>query len=115
MTRDWAGEERRKSQQPVHCLHEEDWGSLKSTVESLDKRINGSLVAIQKHMDVALGWRVAIIGVILSVVLQVVAFAYLWGSLSNQVETNTKRWERYFQTHSDSMVENGAKLGVAQL
>lgn len=95
MENDWDGGERRKEKQPVHCLHEEDWGSLKATVENLDRRINGSLNAISKHMDDGVVWRVAIIGLILSVVMQVVAFAYLWGGLSKQVQINTVRWEKH--------------------
>ena len=77
---------------PVYCLHENDWGALKVSVENLDKRINGSLIAIQKHMDDGKGWRLSIIGVVFAIIVQIVTFAFMWGGLNKQVEINTQRW-----------------------
>jgi hypothetical protein len=78
---------------PVYCLHENDWGALKVSVENLDKRINGSLMSIQKHMDDGRGWRMSIIGLVFAIIVQIVTFAFMWGGLAKQVEINTHRWE----------------------
>ena len=78
---------------PVYCLHEKDWGELKATIENLDKRINGSLHAIQKHMDDGKGWRMSIVGIIFAMIVQIVTFAFMWGGLNKQVEINTARWD----------------------
>lgn len=85
----YEGEERRKIAN--HCIHESDWGKLTATVENLDRRINGSLHEMEKHMDSGKGWRMSLIGVIVAIFLQIITFAYLWGGLTEQVEANGKR------------------------
>ena len=84
---EYNGSERRRNWH--NCLHENDWGALKATVENLDKRINGSLEAITKHMDDGDGWRKAIVGIVFCIFIQIGTFAYLWGGVTKQVEINT--------------------------
>ena len=87
----YEGEERRKTVQ-MHCIHENDWGKMTASIEALDKRINGSLHEMEKHMDEGVGWRVALLGVIITIFIQVGAFLYLWGGLTTVVNVNTKKW-----------------------
>jgi hypothetical protein len=86
----YVGLERRKTIQ-VHCIHENDWGKMTASIENLDKRINGTLHDMEIYMDSGKAWRMSIIGIILTIILQVVTFAYLWGGLSNQVYVNSSR------------------------
>ena len=93
----YVGEERRKVVEPVlpilpvHCIHESDWGRMTAAVENLDRRINGSLHEMEKHMDVGNAWRTAIVGMIVTIFLQVITFAYLWGGLTTTVSSQEKR------------------------
>jgi hypothetical protein len=70
---EYTGTDRR-----AHCLHESDWGGLKVTIENLDKRINGSLHSMERHMEVGNQWRMAIIGIMITIAIQIISFAYLW-------------------------------------
>lgn len=93
----YEGEERRKLS--THCIHENDWGKMMTSVENLDKRINGSLHQMEKHMEQGHGWRVALIGVIIAIFIQIIGFAYLWGGMSKQVEINTGRLTKVEALH----------------
>jgi hypothetical protein len=86
---DYQGEEHRQNQH--YCIHESDWGRMTASVESLDKRINGSLHEMEKHMMDGDGWRKALVGIIVSIFLQIITFAYLWGVLTTQVGGHEKR------------------------
>ena len=86
---DWDGQERRHTQ----CIHESDWGGMKVSIESLDRRINGSLHEMEKHMDVGNAWRMAILGIIVTIAIQIITFAYLWGGMTAIVDTITRKWE----------------------
>lgn len=92
----YDGEERRKPTVAaevaiVHCIHEHDWGKLTATVENLDRRINGSLHEMEKHMIAGEGWRKALFGIVIAIFLQIITFAYLWGGMTVQVEGHDKR------------------------
>lgn len=66
---------------------------IETTILSLDKRINGSLLAIEKHINEGKGWRTTIAGLTIAIALQIISFSYLYGRLNKQVEVNTKRLE----------------------
>jgi len=72
------------------CKFEQDIGYIKATVKGLDKRINGSIEAIKDHIKQGYTWRATIIGIMVAVVLEVIAFAYTYGILSKTVNTNEK-------------------------
>ena len=62
--------------------------NIDKTTTALSVRINGSIGDIEKHLEMGAAWRIAIVGVIISIVLQVITFSYLWGSASKQIEIN---------------------------
>ena len=62
---------------------------IDKTTSELSVRINGSIHDIEKHMEMGAAWRVAIVGVIISIVIQVITFSYLWGQASKQIQVNT--------------------------
>lgn len=66
----------------------EDIGSIKATLESLDKRINGSMDAVKKHIEQGDGWRKTIIGIICLGIIQVATFSYTWGVLNTKVSSH---------------------------
>lgn len=47
-----------------------------------------------KHIDEGDGWRRAILGIVFAIVLQVVAFAALWGRLTTKMEYVERDGER---------------------
>jgi hypothetical protein len=100
----YEGEERRKTVQ-THCIHENDWGKMMASVENLDRRINGSLHEMEKHMDDGKGWRMSLIGIIVAIFLQIVTFSYLWGGLTTTVNNNTKKWAVLEPEHQELVAD----------
>ena len=70
------------------CKFEEDIGFIKGTLKSLDVRINGSFDIMNKHVVDGEGWRRAILGIIVTIIIQCISFAYLFGILWAQAENN---------------------------
>jgi hypothetical protein len=64
---------------------------IDKTTTELSARINGSIHDIEHHIASGQAWRIAIVGSIISIVIQVVSFAYLWGQASRQITINTGR------------------------
>lgn len=64
---------------------------IKERVITIDKRINGSIDDIQKHIEHGQGWRAGIIGVALMVIIQTLILASMWGRLCKTVEVNSER------------------------
>ena len=48
---------------------------------ALDKRINGSYKTFHDHITQGRGWRVGIVSLIVTVVLQFIGFAFLFGNI----------------------------------
>lgn len=63
-------------------------------VESLDKRINGSMEAIREHIKQGSVWRGGIVGIAITVVLQLVAFSFAYGTLYKTVAVNERIIQR---------------------
>ena len=89
----WDGTERRMK--PDFCTRHEQ---MMETIHKIDKttgelaiRINGSIDDIEHHMTMSSAWRMTIVGIIVSIVIQVVTFSYLWGQASRQIAINTSR------------------------
>lgn len=89
-------EERRKA--PRFCEGHiqlcEDIAVIKTTVLALDKRINGSVNAIEKHIDNSRGRNIAVFGSIITIILFLFNLAYALGVNKKQVDINTERWNR---------------------
>ena len=64
---------------------------IEKTLIDLDKRINGSLKSIEKHMDDGIRWRIAIMGVAAILVVQFVGFIIFFSRVATRVEINTER------------------------
>ena len=73
------------------CNKEADIEVIKTTVINLDKRINGSIDDIEKHISSGKGWRVGIVGVAVMIIIQTITLASMWGRLCRTVEVNTVR------------------------
>ena len=95
----WDGVERRRNFVAKFCTEHiklaEDIAIVKTTVVSLDKRINGSMDTIAKYVSTSDAWRMSIVGIavtlLTTVFLQIGAFLYLWGGLSKQVDMDGAR------------------------
>ena len=61
---------------------------------AIDKRINGSIDDIHDHIKAGDRWRAIIIGIAVSVVIQIVAFSYIYGNLSKTVCVNERILQR---------------------
>ena len=81
--------ERRKNYPEIHIK----LATIETKLEAVDNRINGSIKDIDKHIASGSAWRMAIIGTIaifiMSLLLQVGSFLYVWGRLTSIVERNT--------------------------
>jgi len=80
----------------------EDIAFIKATIDSLDKKINGSMDAIRAHIEQGWQWRGLIISTIIGLIVQLVSFSYLYGMASRQIEINTKRLDRIEEHHGTS-------------
>ena len=60
--------------------------------------------AFVRHVTEGNRWRVAIVGIVLAVILQVGGFLYLWGGLDTTVKRNEKDVQRVFDK-LDALVE----------
>ena len=72
------------------CKFEQDIGYIKAKIESIDKRINGSIDDIHDHIKSGHRWRITIMVMIVTIVLEVVAFAKVWGSVETKCARNEK-------------------------
>ena len=64
---------------------------IETTITGLDKRINGSLLSIEKHMDQGMQWRMAIIGTVGMLFIQFIFVVVFASRMGKQIEFNTKR------------------------
>lgn len=93
----YSGEERRKEIGRYcdnHTKFCEDIAIIKTTVINLDRRINGSIGTIEKHIDNSRPRNIAIIGVAVSIFIFLFNMAVSLGESKKQIEINTKRWEK---------------------
>lgn len=72
---------------------------IKNTVINLDKRINGSIDAIEKHIQRGVAYRIGIISVGAMFILQTLILASMWGRLCKTVEVDTKRIDILEEIH----------------
>jgi len=82
-----------------HVKLVEDVAIIKTTALALDKRINGSIDEIQKHIEHGTAWRVAIIGVFAMMMIQILILSSMWGRLCKTVEVNTVRLNDLEEIH----------------
>ena len=55
-----------------------------------DKRINGSLDVLDKHVSQGHIWRVAILGIIVTIVINIIIFSNMYGYMSKTVSVNER-------------------------
>jgi hypothetical protein len=91
-TERWDGQERRRMPQcEAHLDVVKSMAIIETTIVALDKRINGSLASIEKHMDQGIQWRIAIIGVAVTLLIQLILGIAVISRYGKQIEVNTKR------------------------
>jgi hypothetical protein len=88
----YTGEERRKDIRfcEGHLTLCEDMAIVKTTVLNLDKRINGSIGTIEKHIDNSRGRNIAIVVAFIGIITALCGFAYGLGEKSKQIAINTE-------------------------
>ena len=68
---------------------------IKEKIIGVDNRINGSIDDIKKHIEHGQAWRFAIVGVFMTIVIQIGTFVYLWGGMTEIVKKNTDQiWNK---------------------
>jgi predicted GNAT superfamily acetyltransferase len=96
----WDGQERRNLN---HCESHLDMAKsvaiIETTVVSLDKRINGAMTSIEKHMDQGTQWRLAIVGVATALLIQSFMIVVHSSRMMKQIEINTCRLDQLEQMH----------------
>ena len=70
------------------CKYEEDIGYIKGTLKRLDERINGSIDAFVNHIKAGHRWRTAIVLIAITIISNVIFFAYLFGEINQKVIHN---------------------------
>ena len=64
--------------------------SIEATIKAMDLRINGTMDTFKDHVEQGKTWRALIVGVCVTLVLQLVSFSFLYGRLTQMVETDHK-------------------------
>lgn len=95
----YSGEERRKVRN--YCDGHQELRDTMIRIEerliSVDKRINGTIDAVEKHIENSRPRNIAITGVALTIFIWLFNIAYDLGANKRQIDVNTKRWERYIE------------------
>ena len=70
-------------------------------IVALDRRINGTLLAIDKHINHGHVWRTAIAGLSLTVVVNIVVFAYIFGKQTGILEELKDKIEEHVRVERE--------------
>lgn len=62
----------------VNCAMKEEWGVVKEFIRST-----------KKHLDEGTNWRLAILGIVATIIVNAGVFVYTWGRLNVIVERHT--------------------------
>lgn len=84
---------------PDHIKISQDMATIKERVMSLDDKIGTSIKAIEKHISGGAAWRLSILGVAVSLLIQLGGFIYLFGQLNTRVTINTGRIDQIENLH----------------
>ena len=90
----WDGSERRKGNS--FCSQHLDWAENMAVIKQAVIDIKDS---IKDGNSFRRGVVVAIGGIILTIMIQVGTFTFLYGGLYKQVEINTQRWDRLLENN----------------
>jgi hypothetical protein len=95
----WGGEERRKIERYCegHLAFCEDMAIVKTTILGLDKRINGTIGAIEKHIENSRGRNLGIILAFLGMITWLFTQGISYGESKRQIAVNTDRWNKYME------------------
>jgi hypothetical protein len=92
----WNGEERRKEMR--YCEGHIELIATVSRIEerliAVDKRINGSIDDITKHIEHGSKWRLAIVGLALGLILFTIKTIDAQARINQLVEINTEKWHQ---------------------
>lgn len=73
----------------------EDMAEMRTRIWHIDKRINGTMDVFQDHVKAGVGWRRTIILVVITVIVEVATFAFMFGCMTGRLEGLTKLVEAY--------------------
>jgi len=92
---EYNGEERRK--EPRYCAGHLGFATSLARIEerliSVDKRINGSIDDITKHIEHGSKWRLAICGLVLGFIIFIYGIITSQAKTNQLVEINTEKWK----------------------
>lgn len=74
-----------------------DMAIVKTTLLALDKRINGSISAMENHMKNSRGRNMAISLAFLGMLTFLLGVSFKLGANAKQLEINTDRWEHLME------------------
>jgi hypothetical protein len=77
----------------------EDVAVTKERIINLDKRINGALDIVAKHIEEGSKYRLAIVGLSITLIVNIFCVAYWYGVMNKQVQVNTERLNELEETH----------------
>jgi hypothetical protein len=95
----YQGEERRKTGRfcEGHITLCENMAIVKTTVLGLDKRINGTIDSIEKHIENSRGRNLGIILAFLGMITWLFTQGISYGESKKQIQINTDRWNKYME------------------
>lgn len=83
----------------THCAGHQELRDTVIRIEerliAVDKRINGSINAIEKHIDNSRPRNIAIAGLVITIFIFIYNMAISLGENKRQVDINSQRWDRY--------------------
>jgi len=72
---------------------------IKTTITNLDKRINGALDIAQKHIEDGSKWRFAIVGVAVTLIVNIFIAIFWFGKVAQRLDTHAYAIEKLEELH----------------
>lgn len=69
-------------------------------------KLKGKIEDFEKHMTEGKHWRIAVLGVIVTVIMQIIVFSSMWGEVKTDVRNNTKTLDRIVKILDQMYIPN---------
>lgn len=88
------------------CKHEDKIIELCENVATLVQKVEEPMKAIDKHINHGHVWRTAVAGLTLTVIINVVVFANMYGTLTQRVKDN--------ESHIDRLININERISILE-
>ena len=86
----WDGEDRRQKVVAVECQYSDKIIELCEKMSAVSERLEAPMAALDKHISQGHVYRVAIFGIMVTLIVNFVIIASMWGGLTQTVSHNAE-------------------------